>query len=175
MVANEEADLEDDKGRALPGDTYGSDTGDLDEYGRLSRQQPISEHRSPFFTGPSDIVSITSSRHEDEEANLMPQKNRAEDVDVTRWGHAGPPPPPMRSSTTTDIRTLLGSASLSTSSPKKPTLPPPPFPTLLLSLRVWLQSGGSIQFFSGPTPPSSLRIYAVSHPCKLGVLNFHAS
>ncbi|KAK2464103.1 hypothetical protein APHAL10511_003851 [Amanita phalloides] len=127
-LQTEEADLEDDKARALPGDTYGSDTGDLDEYGRLSRQQPISEHRSPFFTGPSDVVSITSSGHEDEEANLMPKKNRAEDVDDSRWGHAGPPPPPMRRSTTTDIRTLLGPASLSTSSPKKPTLPPPPPP-----------------------------------------------
>lgn len=104
---------------------YGDDAGDLDEYGQLSRK-PLSPHHSPFFTGPSDTMSITSSSHEDEETNLVPKKNKAEvEVDDSKWGNSGPPPIPMRRSTTTDIHTL---STLSTSAPKKSVQPPPPPP-----------------------------------------------
>jgi len=103
---------------------HGDDAGP-DEYAQLSRK-PLSPHHSPFFTGPTDTMSITSSSHEDEETNLVPKKNKAEDeVDDSRWGNSGPPPIPMRRSTTTDIHTL---STLSISAPKKSVQTPPPPP-----------------------------------------------
>lgn len=107
--------------------SYGDGTGD-DEYGPLTRQ-PLSPHHSPFFVGPSDVMSITSSAHEDDEANLMPKKNMAEEeVDDSRWGNTGPPPIPMRRSTTTDIHSHSTPITLSTSASKKSIQPPPPPP-----------------------------------------------
>jgi hypothetical protein len=121
-------DAEDDNTHVFHPNAYGDGPGDLDEYGQLTRK-PLSPHHSPFFVGPSDVVSITSSGHEDEEANLMPKKSRAEDeVDDSRWGNTGPPPIPMRRSTTTDIHTHSMPTTLSTSASKKPIQPPPPPP-----------------------------------------------
>ena len=105
--------------------TYGDGTGDPDEYTR----KPLSPLHSPFFVGPSDVTSITSSGHEDEETNLMPKKNIAEDeLDDSKWGNTGPPPIPMRRPMTTDIHAQSMPIIPSTSASRKSIQPPPPPP-----------------------------------------------
>ena len=108
--------------------TYGDGTGDPDEFGQVTRK-PLSPHHSPFFVGPSDVMSITSSGHEDEETNLMPKKETAEDeLDDSRWGNTGPPPIPMRRPMTTDIHAQSMPIIPSTSASRKSIQPPPPPP-----------------------------------------------